>query len=189
MRRHRIAVGLDAGEPARRALWWAVREAARTGASLLVVTAWPARQRDAARRTGQLFAARVRLQRMQVERIAEAVAGLDRPPLVARQLVLAEPVPALCHAARFADIVVLGGRIRAGVVPRVVVPVPVRADDDRYDISTTSTTTKVGIGAGRSRIPHKKVPGRSGSIFQTDPATHTATSRSPSRPRLSNHHR
>nr|MDT0660371.1 universal stress protein [Micromonospora sp. DSM 115978] len=106
--RGRIAVGFDGSPAARAALDWTVREAARLGARVLLVTAWPADDRAAARRSGRLVAARQRLQRDQREAVAAATAGLDPVPMVLRQLVLGDPVTALSHAAAFADLVVLG---------------------------------------------------------------------------------
>jgi hypothetical protein len=54
---------------------------------------------------------------MQRDRIADAVAGLSSCPLIARELILAEPLIALSHAAAD-DVVVIGGdttdRLRRG---------------------------------------------------------------------------
>jgi nucleotide-binding universal stress UspA family protein len=108
--RNRIAVGLDGSPAARRALAWAGREALRTGSVLLVVTAWTAQARAGARERGELPADRIRLQRMQLDCLAEALDGLPEPPAVARELVLADPITAMCHAAGYADMLVLGVR-------------------------------------------------------------------------------
>ncbi|GAA4473911.1 universal stress protein [Phytohabitans houttuyneae] len=115
MAQQRIVVGLDASAAARDALWWAVREAARIGASVLVVTAWPDRDRAAARDRDALFEARLDLHRMQRDRIAEAAAGLSPRPPIVRELVLAEPVTALSHAATIADVVVIGSDTANGL--------------------------------------------------------------------------
>ncbi|MDQ7911469.1 universal stress protein [Phytohabitans sp. ZYX-F-186] len=115
MARQRIVVGLDASAAARDALWWAVREAARTGARVLVVTAWPAADRALARDRDGLFEARLDLHRMQRDRIAEAVAGVSPRPPIARELVLADPVTALSHAAAIADVVVIGSDTATGL--------------------------------------------------------------------------
>jgi hypothetical protein len=108
MTRGRIAVGFDGSRAARAALAWTVREAARRGARVLLVTAWPTADRVAARRRGRLVTARLRLQRLQREAVAVATAGLAEVPEVLREIVLADPVTALSHAANFADLVVLG---------------------------------------------------------------------------------
>jgi nucleotide-binding universal stress UspA family protein len=105
----RIAVGLDGSARARHALAWAVRESRRRGARLLVVTAWPEESRRRARMAGRLHVERLRLQRMQVECIASATRGMRQQPLIGRELILADPVTALCHAAAWSDLVVVGG--------------------------------------------------------------------------------
>lgn len=108
MAHDRIVVGLDRSAPARRALAWAAREAVRRHASVLVVTAWPAVDRAAMRDGEELFDGRVRLHRMQRDAIAAATAGLVPKPLVVREIVIADPVTALGHAAASADLVVVG---------------------------------------------------------------------------------
>lgn len=109
MTRARIAVGLDGSAAARNALAWAVREAVRRHAAVLVVTAWPAADRAAARERGTLVAGRRRLSGMQRDAIATATAGIDPAPPIAREIIFADPVLALCHAAAVADLLVLGG--------------------------------------------------------------------------------
>jgi hypothetical protein len=111
-RRNRIAVGLDGSPAARAALAWAAREAVERHSSLLVVTAWTAQERALARERGDLREQRRRLQRMQRYCVAEALADLPgpAPTLVARELVLADPVTALAHAAGIADTLVVGER-------------------------------------------------------------------------------
>jgi nucleotide-binding universal stress UspA family protein len=147
---NRIVVGLDDSAPARHALAWAVREALRRHASVLVVTAWPdgartARQGDHRRAVvGQL-----RLAAMQRAAIAAATDALvpGHHPVIGREIVLADPVVALVHAGQHADLLVLGsdeargltgtsvaGRIarwyahrHGGSCPLVVVPGPAGA--------------------------------------------------------------
>lgn len=106
----RIIVGLDGSASAQYAMHWAVREAARRHATVLVVTAWPiglghppaSISREAA------IAGRRRIEGMQRAAIVRALDGLADPPAVGREIVLAEPVVALCHAASAADLVVVG---------------------------------------------------------------------------------
>ncbi|MDG4830926.1 universal stress protein [Solwaraspora sp. WMMD1047] len=107
--RGRIAVGFDGSPAARAALAWALREADRRQSRVLVVTAWPTADRATARRRDDLVTARLRLQRRQRDAVAAAGAGLVPIPPVATEVVLADPVTALCHAADFADLVVVGG--------------------------------------------------------------------------------
>jgi nucleotide-binding universal stress UspA family protein len=143
----RIAVGYDGSAAAQYALDWAARQAAASGATVFVLTAWPAGRvrRDA----DAVLADRMRLHRMQRWGVAQAVAGLPRPPLVAREIVLAEPVTALAHAAAFADMVVVGSdaaeAMRPGSVAAVLArrlsrarragpaPVVVVATKDRFE--------------------------------------------------------
>lgn len=117
MAHDRIVVGLDRSASAHYALTWAAREAARRHVTLLVVTAWPAVDRVSARDNGELVDHRVRLHQMQRDAVAAATAGLVCAPLVAREIVFADPVTALCHAAGFADLVVLGGEATGGLRP------------------------------------------------------------------------
>ncbi|MEO3748357.1 universal stress protein [Plantactinospora sp. B5E13] len=120
MARQRIAVGLDGSASARAALAWAARVAARHGAGLLVVTAWPDAARDRDRATGHLARARERLDRMQRTAIEAATAGPVRIRVVAREIVLGDPVAALCHAGALADLVVVGGDPGVGPAPESV---------------------------------------------------------------------
>jgi nucleotide-binding universal stress UspA family protein len=120
MAHHRIVVGLDRSAPARDALAWAVREASRRHASVLVITAWPDADRVGPRENDQLVGARVRLQRMQREAIDAATEGLERRPIVVRELVIADPVTALSHAATPADLVVIGSDKPSGLGARSI---------------------------------------------------------------------
>ncbi|RQX02284.1 hypothetical protein DLJ59_15830 [Micromonospora inaquosa] len=115
-----MVIGLDRSASAHHALTWAAREAARRHATLLVVTAWPAVDRIGARDNGELVHHRVRLHRMQRDAVAAATAGPANPPQVAREMAFADPVTTLCHAAGFADLVVLGGDATGGLRPRSV---------------------------------------------------------------------
>lgn len=159
--RNRIAVGVDGSPASRRALAWAVREAVDRCAVLLVVTAWTAEARAVARRRGELARERVRLQDMQLACLAEAFATLSAPPpRVTRELVLADPITALCHAAGYADVLVVGVRAAetrptptAGLVARrvarrgdgvAVVAVP--ADAPNPDLPRRSRTSPVDRG-------------------------------------------
>jgi hypothetical protein len=112
--RNRIAVGLDHTPAAHCALTWAVREAIARRATLLVITAWTGEARAAARERGDLVAERRRLQGMQRAGFRRAMTGIamtgiaGTPPLVAWEIVLADAVTALSHAATFADTLVVG---------------------------------------------------------------------------------
>lgn len=159
MDQHRIAVGLDRSPAARAALTWAVRAAGPRTATVLVVTAWPDVDRAVARSTGTLPGGRVRLHQLQRDAIAEAVAGLDRPPLVVREILFAEPEVALCHAGTSADLLVIGTD-RVGPTPLTTVLTrklaavrAVRGDAARLvvvrapDISTTTPPGRAALRA------------------------------------------
>ncbi|GAB7042641.1 MULTISPECIES: universal stress protein [Catenuloplanes] len=103
----RIAIGYDGTPESEAALRWAARTAARRHGALRVVTAWPARDRDAARAAGTLPVERERLQRAQADAIDRAVRGLPSRPPVMRELILGEPEFALAHAAANAALLVL----------------------------------------------------------------------------------
>lgn len=169
MRYNRIAVGYDGSAAAQYALDWAARQAASGGATVLVVTAWPVGRvrRDA----DALLADRMRLHRMQRHGVAQAVAGLPRPPLVAREIVDAGPVTALVQAAAFADMVVVGSdaaeAMRPGSVAAVLArrlsrarragpaPVVVVATRDRFDRPTVSEQAQ---SASRAADPGPERP-------------------------------
>lgn len=105
MRAHRLVVGVDGSAAAAAALEWAVRRAAHDGDRLLVVTAWhPPRGAPGP----ELVAQRQAIIRMQRAQIARALIASGARPQVGTEIILADPVTALCHAGRAADLVVLG---------------------------------------------------------------------------------
>jgi nucleotide-binding universal stress UspA family protein len=111
----RIAVGFDGSTASRRALSWAVHEAARRRGKVLVVQAWETGSHPG----GLTTAAALRAERAFLDgRLRDAVRAAQRelalarpgvePPVIARELILADPMTALCHVARMADVVVVG---------------------------------------------------------------------------------
>jgi nucleotide-binding universal stress UspA family protein len=137
-----VVVGVDGSPGGRRALEWAMAEAARRDAALQVVTAWTwdvpydtpsgaaSRAEERARLDEQIQA--------QVREVAEA---MEHPPVISVELVEGRPVDALAHAARSAALLVLGShghsRLRTALVgsvtedcvrhvdcPLVIIPVP-----------------------------------------------------------------
>lgn len=136
-----ITVGVDGSEGGRRALAWAVRLGAATGATVEVVSAWswdgqafspgmtagPDLERDSVAKRQQLD-------------IDTVLGDLDGPtPTVSSQLIEGAPAKVLIEAARSADLLVLGshGRshlatallgsvgescVRRGSTPVVIVP-------------------------------------------------------------------
>jgi len=111
----RIVVGFDGTRASRQALTWAVREAARRRGRVLVVRAWETGGSAATpATTAALRAERVRLDEQMREAILSARLELavnangGPAPVIARELIIATPETALCHAARMADVVVVG---------------------------------------------------------------------------------
>ncbi len=111
MVRQQIAVGLDGSLASRHALRWAVREAVRRGADVLVVTAVPSIVDGPV--PDRLVAA-YRMQRVAIVAARAAVPGTD-DLLVGRQVLVGDPVTALCHAAAAADLLVLGSDESSGL--------------------------------------------------------------------------
>jgi nucleotide-binding universal stress UspA family protein len=104
----RVVVGLDGSASARCALRWAVREAVRRRAVVFVVTAVG---------PDELAGGRKRLERMQRTAIESALVGVPVPPVVGREIIVADPVTAISHAASIADVVVLGSDEYDGLLP------------------------------------------------------------------------
>jgi len=152
-----VVVGVDGSEAGRRALRWALREAALRGSAVEVVTAWTLPAYEGAVITheeGDQQAAAAK--RTQDEALAAELAALDLPaPTVAQEVVQAHPVEALTHAAAArAAFLVVGshghGRLRSALLgsvsegcvrhatcPVVVVPAP-HPDEERPGELATS---------------------------------------------------
>jgi hypothetical protein len=165
MTHHRIAVALDESAPALAALAWAVREAACRNATVLVITAWPAAQRRAARDGGTLVAARIRLCDMQRDAILAATVGLDPIPTIAREVILAEPVTALRHAATRADLIVVGGDETTGpsrwsnaarIKPRVPARHPVGVPVPTVVVTTSPARPAPSVPDDPARRSHRQ---------------------------------
>ncbi|MFC4108578.1 universal stress protein [Micromonospora zhanjiangensis] len=138
-----IVVGVDGSDGGRRALDWAAREAATRGGTVQAVTAWrwdgieagpitPGNPAEAKDRATALLDRELRALRARVD-VTVPVAG---------EVVEGRPADALSHAARTADVLVLGSHghsrvrhtvlgsvseecVRKATCPVVVVPVPV----------------------------------------------------------------
>lgn len=129
-----IVVGVDGSPGGRRALRWALREAARRSGTVQAVCAWRpenAEGTDSAEHATELLR----------KEVAEALAEFEPEPSVAFEAVEGRPPRVLTQASRDADLLVLGshgnGRahhvamgsvteeaIRYAFCPVVVVPVP-----------------------------------------------------------------
>jgi nucleotide-binding universal stress UspA family protein len=131
---YRVVVGVDGSEGARRALRWALRDAARHSGTVQAVIAW--RPSDGDHATPRAEAMEV-LDR----EVADAIRGFEPAPQVAWEAVQGRAARVLTHADRDADLLVLGshgnGRaqhaalgsvseecVRYARCPVVIVPVP-----------------------------------------------------------------
>lgn len=138
-----ILVGVDGSEQSRRALSWALTEAKSRGATVQVVTTWFGDGADTAGAAAQPVHQEA-LERQEAV-VAAALADMDDPPPVLREIVRGEPVQVLCDASRDAELIVLGshgmsqirnvmlgsvtlGCIRFAHCPVVVIPVPYPTD-------------------------------------------------------------
>jgi nucleotide-binding universal stress UspA family protein len=135
----RIVVGVDGSDGGRRALRWAIHEAAARGRSVHVVTAWRwdrPEQTSGANVTAE--EERERAERILHDELAAVGTGAV---MIAAQAVEGRAADVLCAAAQDADLLVLGshghGRtvrtvlgsvseecVRRGPCPVVVIPVP-----------------------------------------------------------------
>lgn len=141
-----ITVGVDGSIGGRRALAWAARLAAATGATVEAVTAW---SWDGGEFSPGMMSGpehqRTFVAEQQQADIDAVLAELDGPaPAIAKELVKGSPAKVLIEAARSADLLVLGshGRshlanallgsvseacARLGTTPVVIVPAHDRA--------------------------------------------------------------
>jgi nucleotide-binding universal stress UspA family protein len=141
-----ITVGLDGSEGGRRALAWAVRLAAATGATVEVVTAWA--WDGMAFNPGLTAGPDVEksfVEERQQSDIDTVLKSFDgTAPAISKTLIEGAPAPVLIEAARSADLLVLGshGRshvhtallgsvseacVRHGSTPVVIIPTHERA--------------------------------------------------------------
>jgi nucleotide-binding universal stress UspA family protein len=139
---YQIVVGIDGSEGSRRALHWALREAAHRAGTVQAVLAW---RRLDAEEAGSVIRTEIGDRANAVEilkRAADQAVGVVEPmPPVAWEVIEARAPRALTQAARDADLLVLGshgnGRmfhaalgsvseecIRYAACPVVVLPVP-----------------------------------------------------------------
>jgi nucleotide-binding universal stress UspA family protein len=140
--RHLIVVGVDGSDGGRRALDWAIGEADARGSAVEAVTAWSWDGLE----FGPVTAtnpqeAEERATRLLDDEIRALVARHGSHIPVAAQVIEGSPGAALAHAARSADLLVLGSHghsrvrhtvlgsvsedaIRRAACPVVVIPVP-----------------------------------------------------------------
>jgi nucleotide-binding universal stress UspA family protein len=137
-----IVVGVDGSAGGRRALRWALDQAAHTGALVRAVTAWTW---DGIDRTEPApvdpDAARIQAQKIAAEEVATAMDNLAKPVSVEVVVRAGRPAQVLADAAASANLLVLGSHghsrlyhtvlgsvsdecVRSAVCPVVVVPIP-----------------------------------------------------------------
>lgn len=110
----RIVVGVDGSEGSRRALRWALREAAAWGGTVQATMAWKSLY-DSLDDDTQLPPGEVAVAEAARTRLAEAIASVrDAAPGVPVEAVLVEgePTETLCRRSREADLLVVGSRGR-----------------------------------------------------------------------------
>jgi nucleotide-binding universal stress UspA family protein len=101
--RHRIVVGVDGTEGGRRALGWALHEAVTRGGSVRAVMSW---RWDTASPTDSSETVRSDAERTLREEIAQQGAATD--VAVSAEVVEGRAADVLVHAAKDADLLVLG---------------------------------------------------------------------------------
>jgi len=115
---HRLLVGVDGTAPSRAALAWAVDEARRRGAELVVLHAWhlPTAPANPYAAVGSAV-----FRDAGEEVLARAVGELQGSvPHVTTRLVMGSPAVSLCEEAGRADLIVVGGRGRGHLAGALV---------------------------------------------------------------------
>jgi nucleotide-binding universal stress UspA family protein len=111
-----IVVGVDGTEGSRRALRWAVGEAARRQARLRIITAWTW---DAVEGTPMAMADPGAMhdiaENTQDDAVDEVLAAGPNPPEVLREIVQSSAAEALIDASRSAELIVVGTHGRGPV--------------------------------------------------------------------------
>lgn len=123
MRLRHIAVGYDGSAASEQAVRWAVREAAGRDVMVLLVTACPPPAPQTALTSDDRLTPLVRAFSAQRAALARARAELPDgvpAPVIGTEVVPADPVTALCRAARQADLLVLGSDQGAGLDARSI---------------------------------------------------------------------
>ncbi|GAA1662831.1 universal stress protein [Glycomyces endophyticus] len=118
----RIVVGVDGSAASLRALEWALREAALTGATLEALHAWEV---PAAYGTGMVMTVPSSEEfeaaaRESLTRAVEQVAGTDHEVDIVRNTVAGHPARVLMDAAEGASLLVVGSRGHGGFVGTLV---------------------------------------------------------------------
>ncbi|NUQ88716.1 MULTISPECIES: universal stress protein [Glycomyces] len=118
----RIVVGVDGSAPSQRALEWALREAALTGAELEAVHAWEV---PAAYGTGMVMTLPSNEEfesaaKQVLSRAVDQAAGADPGVVIVQNSVAGHPARVLMDAAEGASLLVVGSRGHGGFVGTLV---------------------------------------------------------------------
>lgn len=168
MKLRHIAVGYDGSATSEQAVRWAVREAAGRDVMVLLITACPPPSPATTPTGDERLSPMVRAFSAQRAALARARAELPdgvRAPAAGTEVVPADPVTALCRAARQADLLVLGSDRGAGLdaqsIPgRVAMRLSADRRHERAPLVVIATP-RAGTPALRMRIgpvPRPKVP-------------------------------
>jgi nucleotide-binding universal stress UspA family protein len=110
-----IVVGVDGSKPSQEALHWALREAERIGAELRIVLACyvpPTSYSPGVPLPSVLEMEQTGREALEAM-VADAVDG-QSPVTIRKEIVAGPPVPALLHASRDAELLVVGSRGHGG---------------------------------------------------------------------------
>jgi nucleotide-binding universal stress UspA family protein len=151
-----IVVGVDGTLASEAALVFALREGARRGGAVEVVTAWAfPHPYDEVARPDSMERLRAHAERTQDATVTAGLRRIDTPPVVSRSVVEGAPGQVLLAASKDADYLVVGTGhkgaatrfllgsvsqycVRHATVPVMVVPMPARLAGHRTAVSENS---------------------------------------------------
>ncbi|MEV0263178.1 universal stress protein [Streptomyces sp. NPDC050617] len=113
----RIVVGVDGGEPSKRALRWAARQASLTGAELQAVIAWESLTSWSWAGVMPVMPEAYVPEEVGDRALADAIEetfGGEPPVAIERRVIVGNPADVLLEAAEGAELLVVGDRGRAG---------------------------------------------------------------------------
>ncbi|MFE7117785.1 universal stress protein [Streptomyces sp. NPDC057654] len=113
----RIVVGVDGGEPSKRALRWAARQASLTGAGLQAVIAWESLTSWSWAGVMPVMPEAYVPEEVGDQALAAAIEetfGGEPPVAIERRVIVGNPADVLLEAAEGAELLVVGDRGRAG---------------------------------------------------------------------------
>jgi nucleotide-binding universal stress UspA family protein len=158
-----IVVGVDGTPASQAALVFALREGARRGGAVEVVTAWAEpRPYDDVAAPESIEQLRAHAEDTQDETVTAALGRIDAQPVVSRSVVQGAPGPVLLAASRDADYLVVGSAhktaatrfllgsvsqycVRHATIPVMVVPVPARLARHRTNLDETDNQDSIAL--------------------------------------------